>query len=173
MTWHSFWTILLKILGLSIFIDAFSLIPNLVFSLLTVGIGIGSALEENFILSISIIILSTAIYVTSIWLFLFKTDWLIDKLSLDKQFKEDKLEINIHRSTTIQISTIVLGALLVINTFPALFKQIFEFYQERKMFIKSENSRYLVFNIIKTALGFFLITKNRLVTNFIERAKRN
>ena len=45
---------------------------------------------QSLAIAIIIIIFTISLYLTGTYIFLFKTDWIIDKLSLEKHFREDK-----------------------------------------------------------------------------------
>jgi hypothetical protein len=66
--------------------------------------------------------------------FIFKTDWLIHALRLNKGIIEEKLELNIHRSTVLQISIIVTGCIVFVESFPSLLKRLFDYYQNINLF---------------------------------------
>jgi hypothetical protein len=64
---------------------------------------------------------------------IFQTDAIIDRFKLDKGFAETNIASNLHRSTILSISVIVIGGLLVVNEIPDLCRSLFNYWQERKL----------------------------------------
>jgi len=127
-------------------------------------------LEISFFLVVTI-----AFYVLIMRYCLFKTDWLVDKLHLDKGFIEERFEIKMHRSTILKIAVIVIGGVMVIDTLPLLCKQTFAYFQLTSTTISfKENpaSGWIIFYFVKFSIGFFMMTSSRLIVNFIERKRK-
>ena len=104
-----------------------------------------------------------------LWLFLFKTSWLVSKLRLENGFETDKIELNTQLSHILPIAIIVIGALMIVNNLPQLCREIFIFFQERKMWIENSATRQVIPYFIKVLLGCILMTSGKPITNFINR----
>ncbi len=174
MTPRSLWTILLKVYGISILIQAFTIIPQLIGSayMMATSVNSGDSVQQNTFLAVGIILSTIFFYSVSIWIFIYKTDWLIDKLSLDKHFKEETLEINIHRSTIFQIATIVLGGLLFVESLPEFCRQVFSFYQNKSIFRESASANWIIFQFVKMTVGYLLITNSNRISSWFEIKRR-
>jgi hypothetical protein len=99
----------------------------------------------------------------------------IKKLSLDKGFTEENIEINIHRSSLLSIAIIVLGGLMLADALPLLVYDAFNYVQRDDTytgFSKNRASPYLVSNLLKIVIGYFMVVDSRLIVNFIERKRR-
>jgi hypothetical protein len=169
MTPRSFWIIFVKILGIWLIIELFTIISPV----LTIFISSLSLSSFTEIISIlATIVLITAFYVLIIWLCLFKPGLIIEKLKLDIGFEEEKFEWNIHRSSVLRISVIVLGGLTFVHSFPALLNAIYSLYRSRNSIIVNRDTSWLIIDLIKTILGYFLMTNSQLIVNLIERNRK-
>ncbi|MES2617013.1 MAG: hypothetical protein V4613_03990 [Bacteroidota bacterium] len=174
MTPHSFFTIVLKILGIYFLIEIlrsifeFSKIAYLAFA------------EYSEWDEIVFPILMLAFFLLLVWLLLFRTGAVIVKLGLAQNFDEEKFELNIHRSSVIQIALIIIGVLIIkdyLHNFIAIFYDYFfvkhtsydgVFYQ------KTETNLYeVVFPGCMLFLGYYLMRHSRNVTNMLEKWRRD
>ncbi|MBL0074339.1 MAG: hypothetical protein IPP34_22105 [Bacteroidetes bacterium] len=130
MTIRTFWTIFIKILGIWLVLDSVTVIPQFISSLFypdpyDTGLGLP--------LSIAVLLLTIGVYLFILRLFVFKTAWLIDKLHLDKGFEEEKIDLNVQLTTVLTVTTIVIGGLMFVDSFPKLCKEIFVFLQQKNI----------------------------------------
>ena len=168
MTIRTFWTIFIKILGISLVLGSLTVIPQFLSALPFFG----HNYNDNFYgagLLLLFLLLTIALYILVLWLFVFKTAWLIDKLHLDKGFTEERIELNISQSTVFTIAVIVVGGLIFVDSFPQLCRQTFVFFQEKNLFREDPNSGWIIFQLVKTILGYLLMTNSQLVIKFIDR----
>src|ERR1700741_4283660 len=114
MTYKSFWQIVVKIFGLFLILrfvsEGFQALLNTYQFARFYSQGSYSSGGFDFGGVAAILIyygIGLAIYVYVIRLCLFRTDWVIHKLSLAKDQEEEKIEFNIHRSVILKIATIV------------------------------------------------------------------
>ena len=168
MTIRTFWTIFIKILGIWLVLDSITVIPQFLSALPFFG-----ANNDDNIFGIGVVIglllLTIGIYIFILRLFVFKTAWLIDKLQLDKGFEEDKLDLNVQLSTILTVATIVIGGLMFIDGLPQLCRQIFVFFQQKNIFRESPTSVWIIFHLVKTILGYLLMTNSKQVVAFIDK----
>ncbi|MDB4901961.1 MAG: hypothetical protein JWQ63_1242 [Mucilaginibacter sp.] len=169
---RTLWTILLKIAGLFIFLQILNGLPRL-FEASTY------LLNENhdsvIMGMIAGSLFSISIYLFMLIAFVFRTDWLINVLRLNKGIAEEKLELNIHRSSVLQIATIVTGGLILVDSLPLLLKGLFNYYQQINVFNGFKRYPYsdlIIIHLVKVLIGFFMVTSNRLIVNFIERKRK-
>ena len=163
MTPRSLWTILIKVFGLLVLADSLTLFPNMV----NMAYSVSTFSGEVDYTAYSSVIVGVGIYVATIWLALFKSDIIIDKLSLDKHFKEEKLDINLKASTVIQIALILFGGLMVLDSLPSFFRHGFEVYQQKMVFRQSPTFEWLLYHFVAIVLGYLLITNSGRLTNWI------
>jgi hypothetical protein len=112
---------------------------------------------------------AAAIFVLILWLLVFKTNWVIEKLKLTKGFSEERLELTMEWSTVLTIATIVIGGVIFIDSLPLIFKQTLSFVQLGKPFRNSPEAIWIIYYLIKTVLGYLLMTNSKFVVNFIGR----
>jgi len=168
MTIKTFWTIIIKILGIWLVLDSITVIPQFLSALPFFG----SNNDDNIFgvgVVVGLLLLTIAIYVFILRLFVFKTAWLIDKLHLDKGFDEEKIDLNVQLSTVLTVATIVIGGLMFVDSLPQLCKQTFVFFQQKNMFRESPTSGWIIFHLVKTILGYLLMTNSKQVVAFIDK----
>lgn len=168
MTIRTFWNLFIKILGIWLVLSALTVIPQFARLLTFFGttsndrlLGIG--------ITIALFLLTIGIYALVLRLFVFKTDWLIDKLRLDKGYTEEKIELNIQRTTVFTIAAIVIGGLVFVDSFPLFCQQTLVFIQQDFLFRESPNSGWIIFHFVKTILGYLLMTNSQFVVRFLDK----
>ncbi|MES2728376.1 MAG: hypothetical protein V4643_14805 [Bacteroidota bacterium] len=166
MTIRTFWTIFIKILGIWLVLDSVTVIPQFLSTLFFTD---SNNTVQNFALTVALLLLTIGIYIFILRLFVFKTAWLIDKLHLDKGFDEEKIDLNVPLSTVLTVSTIVIGGLMFVDSLPQLCKQTFVFFQQQNVFRESPTSGWIFFELVKTVLGYLLMTNSKQVVAFINR----
>ena len=179
MTPKSFFIIVIKIIGLYFLIDILRVVPQFL-STLTMLFR-GDALSASIGLIVSVLLVG--VYLLLVKYILFNPDKIVDKLRLDKNFDEEKLELNIHRSTVIKVGVIIVGGVTLLDYFVPLILNIYSYIkalnQGEMMGMldtfsgnTSINTMDLVHGGIMTLLGYFLIANSNTITNWIERQRK-
>ena len=169
MTPRTLWTIILKIFGIYILVQVLYGLPQISTFIFLLAEQKGSGSFDEF----AAILFSTSIYLFIMAGFIFRTDWLIDTLGLNKGISEEKIDFNIHRSTVLTIVVIISGVFLFVESVPALLKELFNYCQNiNNGFKKNPNAGSIIFNAAKLLISYFMITSSRLIVNFIERKRR-
>lgn len=180
MTPRTLWTIILKILGFYIFLQMLYLLPQL-FTTITYLTAQQDSSDLNqqrtpiYFGMIAQSLFAISIYLFMIIAFIFRTDWLINALRLNKGITEEKLESNIHRSIVLQIAIIVTGGLLLVDSLPLLLRGLFNYYQEINVFRgfkRYPEGGLIIFQLVKVLISFFMVTSSRLIVNFIEHKRK-
>lgn len=175
MTPRSLFAVIIKIIGIYLVIGGIVAIPQMLTAFHSFSSQVGEA-DSKDVFSIALfLIITAAIYISIMRYCLFRTEWLIDKLHLDKGFAEERLELNIHRSTVLQIAVIVIGCIMVIDNLPLFCREAFVYFQMSMPnigFKENPSSKFIVIDFAKCFIGLFLMTSSRLVVNFIERKRR-
>jgi len=162
----TFWLILLKIIGFTLVLKGVNIIT---YSITTVSIMNTWGSTEDVIRFTFFIILIVGVYLFILWLFVFKTSWLIGKLSLEKGFEDEKIELNVQTSDILSIAIIVIGGIMLIDSLPKLCMQIFTFFQEKSMFRESPKTALIILYFVKAILGYFLMTNSKPIVAFINK----
>lgn len=161
---RTFWTLLLKLLGLWLLLSCVYILPQF-FSLFYY---INEDLDMKDLLPLlGIIVLTITIFYLIIKLFLFKTDWLIDKLKLDQNFTEERIDLNIKSATVLRIAVIIVGGLIFVDTLPSLCQQLFQFFNQKMLLREYPETGWLIFNFVKALIGYLLMTNSHLVMKYI------
>lgn len=128
---------------------------------------------QSIALTVASLLFTIGIYIFILQLFVFKTVWIIDKLHLDKGFEEVKIDINVKISTVLTVTIIVIGGLMFVDSLPQLCKQTFVFFQQKNIFRKSPSSGWIIFYLVKTIIGYLLMSNSKQVVVFIEKQIAN
>lgn len=168
----TFWTFFLKIFGLYLIWQILTLLPSF-FSTLVFMFRNDDKLSVFTTLCAIVVIGCT--FALIFRLCLFKTDFLIEKLRLNKGFEDEHININIHRSSLLSMAIIVIGGLMLADGVPLLVYDGFQYIQRDSAYAtfgRNPSSPWLITNFIKVIIGYFMVTDSRLIMNFIERKRK-
>ena len=168
MTIRTFWTLLLKILGIWLILSGLTVIPQFL-SFFTFW---GNNQHDNLIGIIYILVLmllTIGLYVVVLKLFVFNSHRIIDKLKLDKGFPEEMIDLNVTWKMGLTIATIVIGGLIFVDALPMLCKQIFTFFQQKTVFSEDPQFGWMIFYFVKTIIGYLLMTNSKYVVDYIQK----
>jgi len=172
MTPRTLFNIILKILGIFFIKEFLTIIPTLL-SVILFLTSPGMLTEAVWsLVTTSLILLA---YGLVSYYLIFNTDFVIDKLKLDKGFAEETIPLNIHRSTILSIAIIVIGGYLVVDEIPNFCRQLYSYFQEKRL-TYGQTSPTLVHSVIsgiKILIGILLMTYQRIIVAFIERQRKN
>jgi hypothetical protein len=171
MTLRTLFNVILKILGVFFIKDFLAAIPQLL-SIILYLTKSDTATEAIWTLVTTLLILFA--YGLVSYYLVFKTNLIIDKLKLDKGFDEEIISLNIHRSTILSISIIVIGGLLVADEIPNFCRQLFSYFQEKRMTYGQTNPTisYSIVSGAKIIIGLFLMTGQRQIVKLVERQRK-
>ena len=172
MTTRSLFNIILKILGIFFIKDILATAPQ-VLSIILYLTKSDTAVEAIWTLISTILILLVYVFIS--YYLIFKSEVIIDKLKLDKGFNQETIPLNIHRSTILSISIIVIGGLILADEIPNFCRQLFSYFQEKRMTYGQTNPTisYSVLAAAKIVIGLLLIVYQRQIVNFIENRRKN
>ena len=176
MTPKSFFTIVIKLIGIFFITKAIistSYVLNVALQIMSMSSTGGSVGLITGWGSFLILVVSSTFLV--IWLCIFRTEWIIDQLKLDRGFAEEKFELTIHRSVILRIAIIIMGGLIVVESLPALCQEVLFYFQSINIYNHSaENpeSKYMIRDFVSLFLGLLMLTSSRLITNFIELKRK-
>jgi len=168
MTIRTFWNILLKILGIYLVVQGVGVImPYLAVFTTTFAMGTDDMIYY-IVLTLSIL----AAYFFILWLFVFKTSWLIDRLDLENGFDEERIDLKGDFSAIMTIAIIVIGGIMLIESLPMLARE-FSLYIQRKEIAFQENPSigWTIFYIVKAMIGYLLMTNSKPIAAFYKQKK--
>ncbi|TFF40977.1 hypothetical protein [Mucilaginibacter psychrotolerans] len=171
MTPRSFWIILLKLVGVWVLIHAIDVVAQF-FNVLYHASPSGMRFENWEVVLISLILL--LVYIALVRLLVFRPDIIIEKLKLDKRFEEEQFSLNIHRSTVVAIAIIIVGSLMIMETLPVFFREVYFYYRSQSFDQMGPHMDLttMLFDLGKILIGYLLVVNNRMVVNFIEKTRR-
>jgi hypothetical protein len=167
---RTFFVIVLKITGILLLKDFLLILPQLIGDAYAAFSGVATE-DVMWQLLPTVFILSVLAWI--IRLCFYRTDYIIDKFSLDQHFTQELFEINIHRSSVIQISAILLGCWMIVDAVPVLANDLFYYVlQKRSGIPDNSNTIQLLVHSVQILVGLALVSNSRLVLNIIERQRR-
>jgi len=163
----TFWTIVIKILGLLLIFEFLDVFTQIFTSLTYIFV---PNMERNIIWTCMLSsVFIVIIYLIVISLFLFKSSWIVEKLKLDKNSETEVIKIDLKVSTIIIIAVIIIGGVIFINGFSLLGKSLYDYFQQKKLNNYNPTISWIIFNSIKALLGYLLMTNSKVVANYISK----
>ena len=163
---NTFWKILLKIVGLFLLFSCISLIPEFYSTLSFTN---GDLNTESLLMIWLMLFGAIILYTLIIRLFLFKTEWLVEKLKLEKNFNEERIDLNIKSSTVLTVAIIVIGGLMIAESLPNFCSGLFNFLQQGMLFKDYPDSSWLIYHFLKIIIGYLLLTNGKRLAEYIDK----
>ena len=129
----------------------------------------GNLNTETLMMIWFMLVVSIVIYILIIRLFLFKTEWLVEKLKLERNFKEEKIDLNIKSLTVLTIAIIVIGGLMIAESLPNFCSGLFNFLQQKTLFKDYPDSHWLIYHFLKIIIGYLLLTNGKRLAKYIDK----
>ena len=157
MTPRTLWTVILKIFGIYFLIQTFYPVTQLFAAMIVF------ATQQNteVLQSMAYLFFSVGLYLMMIYISLFKTDLVINKLKLDTAIDEEKIEINIHRSSILTIVILLSGILMFADSAPMLLKELYSYFAVINDYVHFKNyprAGMIIVEFLKTAFAIFMMT---------------
>jgi len=162
----TFWKLLLKIIGLWLLFSCISVIPQF---LSTISFVKGSIDFQSLLLVWLMLFVTIVIYIMILWIFLFKTAWIIEKLKLKNNFNEERIDLNIKSTTVLTIAIIVIGGLILVESLPSFCSQLINFFQQKELLKDYPETSWIIYYFIKIIIGYLLVTNAKNFTKYIEK----
>jgi hypothetical protein len=172
MTPRTFWLILIKVIGVYFILNSLQLIVPFITSTLFIS---KEDTSSSFIELFLGFVVVAGLYFLVVRYCIFRPEFIIDKLRLDKGFGDEKIEIRIHRSTVLTIAIIVMGGIMFVEVLPILCQQLFSYIQStgaENLLRDTHKYGWIIFYLVKLFISLFMMTSSRSVVNFIERKRR-
>lgn len=178
MTPRSFFNIVLKIFGLFFLKDIILFVPQFISAFAFVfqsngisdnpldGIGLGGLL---------VTLLFLAFYVYIVYLLLFKTDNISDKLKLDKDFEEESFSINFQTPFIINLALIIVAGVILIDEIPNFSINVYDYFQTRGQILSLNAPGFagILYSAIKIILALLIIGERKSIVAFIEKRQES
>lgn len=167
MTKRDFFKIIIKLFGLySAIIVLFSVLPQNISNILTIN--------ENYLLLIWIII-SLLIVLALCLLLLYKSDYIVDILKLDKGFDDDRIELGtLSNESIFKFALLLIGGFLVIDNLPHFLQYTFAAFKSKMPssgYIPQTTVNYFNWasSGINILMGYVLISNYKRIASFIDK----
>jgi len=164
MLLNTLWKIIIKSIGLWLLINSIWVIPQFSSTLYFIE---GEINWENLTLVWLMSSTTLIIYILVIRLFLFKTEWVVKILRLDKNFTEEKIGLDIPSKTVLSITVTIIGAIWFLMSFPNLISSIFDFLRQKELIYNYNEIGMLIYFFIATISGYLIMTNSKFVANYI------
>lgn len=167
---RTFWRIVIKGIGLWFLVNTLYIIPQLTATFSVIDHEIG---WNNLLIVWLINIVVFFIYLLIVRVFLFKSEWLIDKLKLDNHFTQNKIDINMSSQTVLRIVVIITGALIFVEGLPNLIQEIYQFIQQKELLKNYPETSWLLFHFFKVLFGYLIMTNSKSIEKYINKESSN
>ncbi len=173
---RTFWNIIIKAIGIILLLQTLLFVPQFLssvnfFYLVDDGV--------NFwLITVTYLLLMLVFLVITMWFLFTKTNWIINKLHLDKGFDEEIIDLKASYSKVLGLLIVVIGGFWFINTLPGFLlkiAEIFRFKQNGFLPHYATDFSYtpLIFDIIKMLLGYLMISNANVIARFIDKKNKN
>ena len=129
MSAKSLFNVIVKVFGIYFIKDIITSIPTLLKVFYSFGDGDTAGAVSTLLISI----FALFVYSVIAYYFIFRTEQVMQTLRLLENVPEDPVPLNIHRSTVVGISLLIVAFYLIIQAIPLLIRGLTKWYQYNKM----------------------------------------
>lgn len=164
MTPKNLFNIILKILGLFFLRDLIQIITQSASAFIFIN---QSGNSDGNIIEFSVLLAQIILYVFLVFIFLFKTNYLIKLFKLTQGFDQGMFSFHIAASSVLKISLIVIAGVILIEEIPNAFRQLY--------FLVSQNVHThdlysgIIVSAVKIIIALLLIGKRKRIVGFMEK----
>jgi hypothetical protein len=164
---RSLFNLILKVIGLFFIKDILEALSHTISAIVYIP-QYSSAREAFFNVAVSLPLL--LLYTLLAWFFIFRADWIINILRLDKNAQDNAVSITVERHMLLTSAVIIAGAWLLVNEIPEFFRHAVYYYQERKLYVRMTRPdvSYIVMSAVKIVIGLLLVIFNKPIVSVIE-----
>ena len=164
---RTLFNLILKVIGLFFIRNIFEAISHTVSALVYVP---AYDTPKQAIINVAVTFPPLILYILLAWLFIFKSETLINLLRLDKNITVSPVNINTDRSRILTGAVIIAGVWVLINEIPEFIRHALYYYQERKLYVRMTRPdiSYIIMSAVKILLGLLLIVFNKPVVAVID-----
>jgi hypothetical protein len=152
MTPKTLFNIILKVIGIFFIGDILITVPQLLSS---IPYYFDASLSEAMPLLLFALLTLSAIVLVP-YLLIFKSNYIINKLQLDKGFEEETIGMNVSRPAILSIALIVLGGLTLKDEIPFFCKELFTYFEQKANGLGSGSTvgYYFIVSGVKIIIAF-------------------
>lgn len=171
MSIRTFWIIVIKVIALFLIINSFDLLAEFVSQLFILFM---DPSNSGVLAPLFILFLLLGLFVMFVYFLFFKTNWIIDKLQLESGIKENAIDLQIGTKTILKIALFVLGGFMLTQSIPRFLQDLtVEIQISNHHLRESPKLSGLVFNIIKSLIGYLLIYFRNPIADYIDAKSKS
>ncbi|MFT3935083.1 MAG: hypothetical protein QM726_15760 [Chitinophagaceae bacterium] len=172
MTPRTLFSIIVKVFGLFFIKNIFETITDL---LPTIYYLMRPELTLQGMVTMAVYILYILMYALLAYYLIVKSDLVIDKLKLDKEYDQEIFQFNMHRSTVLSIALIVIGGLLIVEGIPTFLRHLSTYYFAKRDMYRSSDATisYMIVSGSKIIIGFLILAEKKKIINFVEAKRKS
>ena len=167
MAIRTFWLLLLKTIGIWLFIDGLISLPGMIYTVIDV---MANPFSRSFAaVELAYLILAIAFNVLILQFLILKSQWTIDALKLEKGFEETRIDITLPYNKVLRIIIILIGSIVFVTAIPNLLENLYSFLTEDRQFKDSPRAAPLIKGIVQSIVGFLMMTNSDIVQRYINK----
>lgn len=168
MTPRNLFIVILKIFGLFFLREIVITIPQLFSYFFYLAQPYG--MKEGFV-SIALTGIILIFYGYIVYLLLFRTNDILNKLKIAEGFDQEEFTFNISASKILTIALLVTAGVILIIEVPNLCRQLFVYFQQKRMIqgIGKPDLSYSIISVVKIIIGLLLIGERRRIISFLQK----
>lgn len=166
MTIRTFWHLILKTIGIWLFITGVLSLPTLIYAVI---VGLRGSYSSFEMIEIAYFILTIAFYLLVLQFLILKSQWTIDALRLEKGFEETRIDLTIPYSKLLRIVIILIGGILFIRAIPSLIEDLYLFITGNISFSQSPKALSLIVGSAQAIVGFLVMNNSDIVQRYINK----
>jgi hypothetical protein len=168
MTIRTFWHLIIKTIGIWIFIHGVMSLPEMVMNLIMVYNAPYGSSEVIFFQGLFLVV-PILFYLLVLRFLVLKTQGIINLLKLEKGFEETRIDISLPYDKVLRIIIILIGGIVFITAIPSLAENLYLFVTEDRPFKYSPRATILIVGVIQSITGFLVMTNSDVVQRYINR----
>lgn len=167
MTIRTFWHLILKTIGIWLFIHGLLSLPWMIYTVLEVW---SNGYSKSFAaVEVAYLILAIAFYILILQFLILKSQWTIDALKLEKGFEETRIDLTIPYSKLLRIVIIIIGGIVFVKAVPNLIENVYLFITGDLLFRQSPRTLSIIVYSAQAILGFLIMTNSDIVQRYINK----
>lgn len=172
MASRSLFNLILKVIGIFFIRDILEALSHTL-SVLVYFPQYGSGNEA--VVNLASTLPALILYILIAWLFIFKSEGIINLLRLEKNVTGLQVPVTIERTAILKAAVVIAGFWIFVNEIPEFLRQAVYYFQERKFYARMTRPdiSYPAMSAIRLMIGLILIVFNRLVVRIIEWGSRS
>ncbi len=169
MSIRTFWHLIIKTMGIWIFIQGLISFPGFVMTLI---VAYGSPYRDNTVFittEILMFLVPVVFFILVLRYLVIKTNRIIDLLRLEKGMEETRLDLSIPFEKLLRIGIILIGGITAVSSLPDLFKNSYLYLFADYAIKNNPTGLFVVTYAIQFTIGFLIMTNSDVVLSYIHK----